>query len=165
MGCLGVHFAITEAQAHRLLELAGDDAALVDYVKEQIEPAWDEEFLCETEKAWDALHRTLSDGSLDASRGEPPLNQVFFGGRVLNESDGYFVVLLEPAQVADVARAIAPLDEAFLRRRYFSLEFGGYQGQKGEQDFEHAWSWFGQLPAFFEKAAAAKRYVIFTVDQ
>ena len=35
------------------------------YVIEEIEEAWETPFVAETDKAWDAMHRALSDGSLD----------------------------------------------------------------------------------------------------
>jgi hypothetical protein len=38
-------------------------------VVEEIEEAWESPF--ETDKAWDALHRCLSDGTLDVTSGEP----------------------------------------------------------------------------------------------
>jgi hypothetical protein len=34
-----------------------------------------------------------------------------------------------------------------------------------DNDFEYTWSWFPQLPNFFQKAAAASRHMLFTVDQ
>lgn len=52
MGCRGVHFAITDEQAQRLLaaeDQDSDDAVLA--IIEEIEEAWDEEFTAETDKA------------------------------------------------------------------------------------------------------------------
>lgn len=99
MGCLGVHFPIDAGQAERLLA-AKDDDELVGIVKDEIEEAW--ELVCETDKAWDALHRCLSNGTLNTGEGDPPLNRVFFGGRVLNREDDYFVVLVTPAEVREI---------------------------------------------------------------
>jgi hypothetical protein len=162
MGSRGVHFAISEDQATRLLE-AEDDDVLVEIVQEEIEEAWELAF--ESDKAWDALHRSLSDGTLDPDEGEPPLNRVFFGGKMLNEEDDYFVVLVTPAQVKELAEALAKVEEPWLRKRYFDVPFPEYQGEKSEEDWEYTWSNFQGLPEFFAKAASAGRYVIFTVDQ
>jgi hypothetical protein len=164
VACLGVHFAITNEVAQRLLA-AEDDDELVDIVKEEIEPAWDEEHLFETGKAWDALHRCLSDGTMDVAGGTPPLNLCFFGGRVLNKEADYFVVLITPQQVKQTADALKKVDREWLRHRYESLQFPDYQGVKNDEDFEHASSQFEGLPEFFAQAASEGRYVVFTVDQ
>ncbi len=56
----GVHFAITDEQ-RRTLESSQNDEARIRYVSEMIEEEWDEAYLQETDKAWDAIHRCLSD--------------------------------------------------------------------------------------------------------
>jgi hypothetical protein len=162
MGCLGVHFAITAEQAAELLA-AEDDEKLADLVSEKIEEAW--EMAYETDKAWDALHRCLSNGTLDPEQGEPPLNRAFFGGQILNSEADYFVVLLTPAQVQELAGALANVTEPWLRSRYFDVPFPDYQGEKSEEDWEYTFANFEGLPEFFAKAAQAGRHVIFTVDQ
>src|SRR5882724_8273179 len=108
MGCLGVHFAIGAGEAKRLLD-AEDDDELVEIVKEEIEEAWEMAF--ETHKAWDTLHRCLSNGTLNSDEGEPPLNRVFFGGQTLNTEADYFVVLVTPPEVKEIAAALAKLTE------------------------------------------------------
>ncbi|MBS2015487.1 MAG: YfbM family protein [Deltaproteobacteria bacterium] len=162
MSCRGVHFAIDAVQAERLLA-AEDDEALVEIVQEEIEEAWELAF--ETDKAWDALHRCLSDGTLTSGAGEPPLNRVFFGGRVLNESAEYFVVLVTPSEVEEIAAALAKVTEAWLKARYFETPFPAYQGEKSAEDWEYTIGNFEGLPEFFARAASEGRYVIFTVDQ
>lgn len=161
MGCLGVHFAIDSDRADRLLAAADDEELLA--VVEEIEEAWDAAF--ETDKAWDALHRCLSDGTLDPEAGTPPLNRVFFGGRMLNEEDDYFVVLITPAEVAEIAAALATIEEAWLRERYFAIPDSDYEGEKSEADWDYTRRQFEGLPEFFATAAQAGRHVIFTVDQ
>lgn len=162
MGCLGVHFAITAEQAAQLLA-AEDDEALVDIVTDEIEEAW--ELVFETDKAWDALHRSLSNGTLSCGEGEPPLNRVFFGGQVLNTEADYFVVLLTPEQVQELAPALAKVTEPWLRARYFDQPFPDYQGEKSSEDWDYTFGNFKGLPEFFAQAAQAGRYVIFTVSQ
>lgn len=164
MTCLGVHFAVPAPVAKRLAASAGDDEALQELVGE-IEDEWDAEHLFETDKAWDALHRCLSDGTLDPEGGKAPLNQVFFGGRMLNEGDDYFVVLIGASQVARVAKALAKVTEAGLRARYDRIDPGDYDGEKGAEDWRYTWESFQGLPEFFARAAREKRAVIFTVDQ
>jgi hypothetical protein len=158
---LGVHFAIGVEQAKQLLDAADDDELIA--IVEEIEAVWESAF--ETDKAWDALHRCLSDGSLNATSGQPPLSQVFFGGRVLNEEPDYFVVLTTPEQVKEIAEALAKVTKPWLRSRYFELPFPDYQGEKSEDDWEYTFAQFEGLPEFFARAANDGRHVIFTVDQ
>lgn len=161
MSCRGVHFAITAEQAARLLEASDDDALRA--VVEEIEEAW--ECAYETDKAWDAIHRCLSNGTLISGVGEPPLNRVFFGGRTLNQKSDYFVVLVTPPEVAQIAHALSEVTETWLRSRYFDVPFPDYQDEKSEDDFAYTVGNFRGLPEFFARAASDGRYVIFTVDQ
>jgi predicted N-acyltransferase len=161
MGQLGVHFAISSDQAEALKSVDDDDSLMA--LVEGIENDWENAF--ETDKGWDALHRCLSDGTLDGEGGEPPLNQVFFGGEMLNQDDDYFVVLTTPKQVQAIAKALAKVDAAWLKKRYWSLDFPDYDAEKSEDDLQYAIDQFAGLPEFFAKAAKAKQYVVFTVSQ
>jgi len=71
VACRGVHFAITDVEAKKLRGAAGDEE-LKRVVQEEIEEKWERDHLFETDKAWDALHRCLSDGTLDLLGGKPP---------------------------------------------------------------------------------------------
>lgn len=161
MPSLGVHFAITLAQVKALRD-AEDDDELVQRV-EEIEEA-DDVLHFDTDKAWDGLHRCLSDGTLDPDAGEPPLHLVFFGGEMLNEDDDYFVVLLTPKQVRDVAAALAGIGPDWIRERYRTLDFPEYEEPKSDEDLDYLVSSFAGLPAFFARAAKEKLHVIFTVS-
>jgi hypothetical protein len=70
----GVLFAITDEDREALLGM-DDDAAVADYVSEVIEERWERGFLAETDKAWDAMHRCLTDGRLEFGNGTFPLNR------------------------------------------------------------------------------------------
>jgi Domain of unknown function (DUF1877) len=72
MACRGVFFAITIEQAEALLAAKGDDQMMG--LIEEIEEAWDGDQLAECDKAWDAMHRTLTDGELGYGNGPYPLN-------------------------------------------------------------------------------------------
>jgi hypothetical protein len=164
MTARGVHFAITSNQLASVLA-ASDDDDLMNAIA-RIEEAWDNDHLAESDKAWDAIHRCLTDGSLLYESGAYPLNHVICGGRQLHRGDDCTVSLVAPEQVKDVAAAIDPLTEHWMRERYFSLlEAGGYDGEIGEQDFRYTWTWFEKVRELYRKAAASGRAVIFTVDQ
>lgn len=159
-----MHFAVTSEQLSQLLDATGDDERLMSVI-EDIEEAWDEEFLAESDKAWDAIHRCLTDGSLLYEGGEYPLNHVVCGGRQLFEGDDQTVALVMPEQVRAVSAALEPVTNDWFRDRYFSLlRPDDYNGEIGDEDCDYTWDWFENVRSLYKKAASAGRAVIFTVD-
>ncbi|MFO0950660.1 MAG: YfbM family protein [Isosphaeraceae bacterium] len=118
----------------------------------------------ETDKAWDAIHRCLTDGTL-SGEGPAPLHLAVLGGRSLYVEEDYVVRYLTPAEVAEVARALAGLDRDWFLGRYQSLDPDDYDGPMGEDDFEYTWENFAGLRDFLRAAAEKGLAVIFTVDQ
>src|SRR5262245_36381798 len=162
-----VHFALTEEQASRLMDTPdADEDFLMDFVEELEEgpngEGWDDEWTQETDKAWDAIHRCLTDGKLEW--GDTPFHQCILGSDNLYEGDDYLMSYLDPEEVKAVAAAIKDIDRDDLRRRYNAIDTESY-GELSDSDFEYTWSWFPQLRDFFQRAAAANRHVLFTVDQ
>jgi hypothetical protein len=73
---------------------------------------------------------------------------------------------VEAGQVKDVAAALQPIDEPWLRQRYFTLlRPGDYDGEIGEDDFGYTWENFRDVRDLYRKAASKSRAVIFTVSQ
>ena len=163
MTCRGVHFALSEKDAGRLL--AAEDNPAVMAIIGEVEEAWDEAWLAESDKAWDALHRCLSNGTLYYDEGEYPLNRTVLGGKHLYEGDDYVVAYVAPNEVKDVAAALAALSEADFRARYDLIDVDDYDGEHGDPDFKATWERFLGVRELFRKAAAAGRCVVFTVDQ
>lgn len=161
MSALGVHFAVTEDEARRLLA-AGDDVLAV---VEEIEERWDEAWLVQSDKAWDAMHRALSNGTLFYDEGEYPLNRTVLGGKHLYGGDDYVVSYVAPNEVKDVASALASMTQEEFRKRYDAIDPDDYDGPHGEEDFEFTWGALVDVRALFKKAADAGRSVVFTVDQ
>jgi hypothetical protein len=162
MSCLGVLFAIDSATAKRLLAASEEE---VKEIVEEVEDEWAADFVMETDKAWDAIHRALSDGTLDADGGEYPLNRAILGGKQLEAGDDYIVSLVPKKEVPDVAKALAAIDEADFRRRYETIVPKDYAPEYGDEDLAYSWSSFQDLARFYARAAGAGRAVIFTVDQ
>jgi len=160
---LGVHFAIDAETAGRLLTAADDDqvAALI----EEIEEEGISVDHCDTDKAWDAIHRSLTDGYLGYGNGTFPLNAVILGGAQVYEGDDYIVSLLTPEQVREVASAAAEVDHATLRAGYDRIDVQDYGPEFGDEDFAYTWSNYSDLVMFFQRVAEAGRHVIFTVAQ
>ena len=162
MACRGVHFAITQEYVARLEAAPGDDARLLTL--EEIEEKWDEQWLYQTDKAWDAIHRCLTDGKLEYDNGEYPYGLCILGGQLLYSKSDYIISLKNPAQVKDVALALSKINKNLFYQRYVNLA-KDYGGDLSDGDFEYSWDWFKGLDSFFAKAAEATRYVVFTVDQ
>jgi hypothetical protein len=159
-----MHFAISYDQAMKLLKCKSDDD-LTQMVQEEIEDAATEENSFQSDKAWDAIHRCLSDGSLDVRKGTRPLNLAILGGNILNKAPENFVGLLTPTEVKEVAEALGKVTEEWMKKKYFDQKFPNYQGEKSQEDWEYTWGAFDGMPTFFANAAARKQHVIFTVSE
>src|SRR5262245_9820060 len=138
MSALGVHFAVTPAQARPLLAAKSDRALMAQI--DQLEDTWERPFLVQSDKAWDAIHRCLTDGSLLYESGEYPLNHCICGGRQLYRGRGYTVSFVSAAQVKDVARALPKITKAWMRQRYDKLDPEEYdEVEMGDEDFNYTW--------------------------
>jgi hypothetical protein len=167
MGCLGVHFAIDEDQVNTIKSLP-TDAERLDYLQEDIEEDYlgnHREWTAESDKAWDAIHRTLTDGTLGWDNGEFPLSHVIFGGESLYEHDDYIMILKTPEQVRAIARALPKVSDEWFREKYFAIDPADYYFQVSEEDFEYTWHWFQGVRDLYTRAAEAGRYVLFTASQ
>lgn len=157
-----MHFALTSELEDRLHE-TNDDAGVRAFVEDIEETRWDLLDILESDKAWDALHRCLTDGTLDGD--DHPLAMAVLGGEHFHEGEEYTVSYVSPEQVREVSAALAGWDEPRLRERYEALAGTDYAGPHGPEDFGYVWGTFVDLVSFFSRAAAAGRAVIFTVDQ
>jgi hypothetical protein len=163
MSARGVHFALTASRARELLA-AKSDRALVALI-DKIEEAWEESFVVESDKAWDAIHRCLTDGSLLYVSGEYPLNRCICGGRQLFRGRDYTVSFVSAKEVKDVAEALDKVSKRWMRQRYFLIDPEEYdEAELGEDDFEYTWENFLDVRRFYRMAAKAGRAVIFAVD-
>lgn len=157
---LGMHFAITDDDRRQLLQMEGDDEGLSEFVHEVIEER-DDEYNVETDKAWDAIHRSLTDGRLVFDNGTRPLNLAVLGGRLLTSGEDELVVLVDKDQVAAVAAALTAVTEESLRAGYERIDVADYP-EFGDEDFDYTWENFADLTDFWRRAAASERHVIFT---
>ena len=165
MAARGVHFAITEDELSALLACDGD-AARLDYLQEEIEERLFHEApdrVCESDKAWDAIHRALTDGTLEVQVGTAAL--AVLGGRHLYQADDYLMVLKSPAQVSQVADHLDELSEKDFRTAYDAIPAREYDGLLGDEDFDYTWSNFEDLRDFYDRASERGLHVLFTVDQ
>ena len=179
MGCLAVLFALDEQQVLNLEAVPRQDRAY--YMHEEIEEIFfDEypEYTQELDKAWDAIHRTLNGGELDYNEDTQPLCYAVLAGKPLygvefengeyitpegEESD--IITLKTPEQVARVAAELPKITEEQFREWYYNIDEDDYCYPISEEDFNYTWEWFSNSIPFWKRAAAEKKYVLFTVDQ
>ncbi len=167
MGCLGVHLALSDAEVQHLRSLPSEPDRLDSIVEELEEDdfADHEEYMAQSDKAWDAMHRALTDGELSWDGGEYPLNHAILGGELLYTRPDYIVSLKSPDQVRDVAAALSGLTEAEFRRRYFAIDPDVYGFPVDERDFCYTWDWFQEVRRLYATAAAEGRHVLFLASQ
>jgi hypothetical protein len=163
MACRGVFFALTEAQAYKLLAAANvaSDEQVMDTV-EELEESWDQENLLEIDKAWEAIHRCLSDGTTDFNGGSYPLNVCILGGAQLYAGDDYIVNYARPLAVKEAATTLTHLSKSWFEGKYWQLS---EDYEKDGEDLEYSWDFFSQMVKFFQRAAREDKSVVFTVDQ
>lgn len=180
MGCLAVLFALNEQETERFLAVERCERA--DYMHEVIEEEfWNDfpEYVCELDKSWDAMHRMLTNGSLDFENRFQPLCNVIFGGEFVygltrlpsgkviiseGEEDEY-MILKTPEQVALIAKELPKRTKEECRKCYDRIDPEDYGMQPDEEDFEYTWYYLQDSLDFWKKAAEDKRYVLFTVDR
>lgn len=167
MSCLGVHFALTDDDVRELLTRSSD-AERLKFLQEELEVRYFEEpqtFIAESDKAWDAMHRALTDGLLNYDGGEYPLSHVVLGGQSIYGGDDYIMSLKTPAQVKDIAAAILQYTQEQFRARYDSIDPGRYGLALSGEDFSYAWEWFQGVRQLYQIAASEGRHVLFSADQ
>ena len=164
MACRGVHFALTDDERAKLIQLAETQGDVIAFIQEEIEERWDADCLCETDKAWDAIHRCLTDGTLSEDD-STPLHWCILNGSQMYVGDDYIVSFVDEPDVKSVADAIEPVTQAEFRAKYDSIDPDDYGGPLSDEDFEYTWAYFTELQGFFRKAANANRSVLFSVDQ
>lgn len=166
MACRGVLFSIDQATATKLRAMDDDDD-VIEYIQETIEEEYFEqhrEWLAETDKSWDFMHRALTDGELGWDNGTYPLNHVILGGESLYGDDDYIITLKTPQQVANVAAQLPAITEEIFTE-YFRQIPPSEIGDSFQEELEYTWGWFTEVRDFWLRAASEGRFVIFTVDQ
>jgi Domain of unknown function (DUF1877) len=166
MGCLGVHFSLDAEEVAALQSVDEDDR--VEFAQENFEEnLWSRDKLRgqQTDKAWDAIHRALTDGEMEWSNGTYPLNHVILGGELLYDGSDYILSLKSPEEVRDIAAALSDFSRERLRAGYDKIDPKAWGYHTGDEDFEYTWHWFKELISFYQRAAAEGRAVLFTADQ
>jgi hypothetical protein len=114
---------------------------------------------CDLDKAWHGIHYLLT-GRADG--GAPPLDFLLDGGQAVEGGGEYGARVFTAAQTAEIAAALAPVDEATLRARFNPVEMtrlGIYPSiwdrAPGEDDvLGYCIDYYGLLKNFVQDAAA-----------
>lgn len=136
----------------------------------------------QSDKAWDAMHRCLSDWppetpyfypvdpadgafALPEDHGTLPLKLCVLGGRKVMDSEySYFIRLVEPEEVDELVPALEKVDKPWMRDKYFTHCRGAWP-EYGEEDFEYTWAYFEDVRDFYKRIRGTGRSVVFTADQ
>jgi hypothetical protein len=159
---LGRHFALTEADQKLLLNCSEDTRP--EWIGKDLEERYEEPWICDTDKAWDAIHRAF-DKSLLTYEQATPLHGVILGGVPLYYRTDYIISLKDENYVKSVAVALAQLSEGQFRELYYAIDQKEYGFPLDEDDFQYSWENLAGLKPFFENASNYKRSVIFTASQ
>jgi hypothetical protein len=127
MASRGVHFSL-DADEVAVLR-AVHKGKRVAYVQETLEnELWSSDASCaqETDKAWDAIHRSFAGGALRWDNGDHPLSQVILGGELLYRGGDYILSLKSPEQVGAIADAVRAVTKDKLRAGYYAIDRRSY---------------------------------------
>ncbi len=169
MVCRGHYCAITENLANQLRDASDDEVLRI--LDNEIGDATDGERTQAADKAWDAIHRCLTDGTLNCTSGSI-LEKCVLGGEQLYNGHNYVISLTTPDEVVEIAEATRSIARDWFRTRYFGMQrkflwftYSNYDGWISEEDFDYSWSYFELIRDFVARAASAKKFVVFMVDQ
>jgi hypothetical protein len=141
---------------------------MIEYIQENIEELYFESFpqyLAETDAAWDAMHRLLSDSTLTFDTGPEPNRFTIMGGRPLHSGDDYIISYKTPDQVRAVSESISKISFESFKVLYESIDETEYEMEKSGDDLAYTWDWFNGVVELYRIASNEGRGVIFTVDQ
>ena len=158
----GYHIALSREHAKRLFGQK-DDENLRKFLDELIaDPGMKKSGrLFDSGIHWEAMHRCLTEGELDSSAGEFPLNHVVLGGKQLHQGGDYVAALVRSDMTNFVADAIADIKEENLRKSFFGLP-ASFTAPKDEKAFMAVWLCLQNLKDFYDAAAENLEAVVFT---
>lgn len=156
----GVLFFLSREHAKTFFALK-DDQQLVEFMRELIDSDADVPRVA-TAGYWETLHRCLSDGTLNPSGGQPPLNHCLLGGRQMYQSTERVVSLVRPDIVPQVAAALAEVDQSWFRDRFESTAAAAGNDPFDQETCADAYGLIESMRRLFEVAAEQKGAVVFT---
>ena len=166
MAGLGFHIALSRDNAKRVFAVPNDTAllALIEEFKNSKELRKNGQVV-ECKRTWDAIHRCLTEGTLDPTGGEVPMNHAILGGKQLNKGNEFIAVLVRPDLTPFVAEAMHDMKEPDFRQRFFALGQHGYDQPINEKEYTLVWHHVQELRSFFEFCSEERFAVLFTAKK
>lgn len=165
---IGVLFAVPEETVEHIRSLPVEERPV--YISEELEDLYFEDYperTAELDTAWDAIHRSLTDGSLCFDCKDYPLGGVILGGEVLyydgDKYDDYVITAKSPLTVSELVKGLEKLTKAQFKRGYDSID-DTYADEKSREDTENSWEYLQDAVPFFRFAAEHGLWVLFTAD-
>lgn len=131
-----------------------------------------DERILSVDKSWDAMHRVLCDGWLDAVHGDEALRSCVVGGKQLSNHADWIISFAESELVKRVSAEIDAISEQSFRERYFRLDrmppglfAHRYKGEIGDLDFEYTWGYFEEVRKYYRAAGERDLASVFAADQ
>ncbi len=156
----GIHLSLDREASKRLFVCSDDELRVFVVEFSANEDNQQQSLIHVTDDVWKTLHRCLTDGTLDPTAGEFPLNHCFLGGRQLSRASGFSVTLVRPDMTRHVADAISQLADDDLRARYD--QYLGHTADATELD--NATTALRKLGEFFDAASALGHAVVFATE-
>jgi hypothetical protein len=159
----GHHIALSREHAKRVFANK-DDASLPPLIAELLgdKSLKANSQILDVKRTWDAIHRCLTEGTLDPEAGEFPLNHVILGGKKLHNGDDYIAVVVRPDMVTFIAEGLREVKEPDFRKAFFALGEKGYDQAINEKEYSFIWHMVQEIRAFFEYCDEERFAVLFT---
>ena len=156
----GILISLDERNQDKLSN-AQSDIDVVNALLEIEEQASDSDVFS-LDKAWNIIHRSLTDGLLEYDNGDYPLNMCIMDGYQLYEGDETVISVVPQEKVADIADALQHISYEKFKEGFLKIDTSDFP--IAANDLEYSWSIFQGLPAFWKNAALKNHAIVFNVD-
>ena len=163
---LGAHIILARDDAKRIF--AAQDDASVRKVASELRLSKrlrDAKLVLESGTTWDPIHRFLTDGSLDATAGDFPINHTILGGKRLHRGPEFEAIMVRPDIVPHVASELHDLKRTDAHGKYLQIDPQHLGHTPSEKEFDVVWNSLQQIRQLFEDAANERCAVLFTLER
>ena len=162
----GAHIILTREDAKKVFS-ATDDTSVRKVVTElrNSKKHRDGKLVLETGASWNAIHRCLTEGTLEPGAGEFPLNHAILGGRRLHQGTDYEAIMVRPDIVPHIAEMLHHVKRETIHEAYHKIDPADYGQQLTITDFDRIWNSLQQIRQLYEDAASERCAVLFTVER
>lgn len=162
----GAYVVLTRNDAKDLFAMEGDEAVRGFIEKLRNSPKHREaDLVLECGKAWDPIHRVLTDGTLSRESDDFPNDHCVLGGRRLHEGADFEVIMVRPDIVILVAESLHKMKRAEFSEKYLALDPEQYGHVPTETEGDAVWAMFKLIRQLFEDASGDHAAVVFTVKR